>query len=117
LHWDISPATLNLKIPPMMLQTLVENAVKHGISRLKNGGILSIRSFITEDKIEWGVEILNSGVYAPEQNIEKSGVGLVNTRQRLDLIYAGKAKLHIRNKSDGIVETLILLPYAQNSDS
>lgn len=118
LSWNISAATQNLKIPPMMLQTLVENAVKHGISRLKSGGILSIRSFITEDQQEWGVEILNSGTYTPnEQSIDHSGVGLVNTRQRLDLIYAGKAKLYIQNKSDGIVETLLLLPYAQNPDS
>ena len=87
---DIAPATLPIKIPTMMLQTLVENAIKHGISALEQGGRIHIQSKF-EHPILW-LEIINTGKLQPSKKNENSlGFGLNSTRQRLHLIYNNNA--------------------------
>lgn len=77
-------------IPSLILQTLVENAIKHGISQSLNGGIIEIE--ITPNQNGYFVEIRNTtGV---SQNIKTStGTGLLNTQSRLDLFYGDKRNL------------------------
>jgi len=87
---DIDPASLNVQIPTMMLQTLVENAVKHGISVLEQGGIVQIRATYQQNILE--LTISNTGcLKAYELNESRLGFGLNSTKQRLKLIYNNKA--------------------------
>jgi LytS/YehU family sensor histidine kinase len=103
---EISPATLKSNLPPMMIQTLVENGIKHGISSLKNGGIVFIKSFVRNQNTI--IQITNSGQYNP--NPITSGLGIENTKERLRILFDDKACFSIINLDDKNVLTEITLP-------
>jgi LytS/YehU family sensor histidine kinase len=107
LEWKIAPGTESMEVPPLMVQTLVENGIKHGVARLPEGGILSVES----RKINDGLEIIirNSGQYDATK-IPESGFGMRNTIQRLSLLYDGKAKLEIANEDAKTVITKLFIP-------
>jgi len=93
-------------VPPMLLQTLVENAVKHGVAHDPKGGDLVIGAHRGVDALV--LTVRNSGHYEPGK-VNGTGIGLRNTRRRLELIYGGKASMHISNR-DGMVVTEVELP-------
>lgn len=99
LSFKIAPPKDSEKIliPSLILQTLVENAIKHGISQSLNGGIIEIE--IIPNQNGYFVEIRNtSGV---SQNMKNStGTGLMNTKSRLDLFYGDKHQFAINSVSD-----------------
>lgn len=101
--YDIDPNTLELPVPPMMLQTLVENAIKHGISKSVNGGTLVVKSHIKGLRHE--VTIQNTGQL--HENEGEGGFGLQSTRQRLELLYKEKANFEIYNLDDHTVEARV----------
>jgi two-component system LytT family sensor kinase len=94
-------------VPPMLLQTLVENAVRHGIAKLPNGGDLTITVGREADG-HLHITIRNSGSYRPGKS-QGTGIGLRNTRTRLEMIYGDQAGLQI-GEEDGQVVTLVRLP-------
>lgn len=96
----------NFLIPPLMIQTLVENGIKHGTSKIAEGGTIEINTTKRGEKLE--VLIFNTGVYN-ENNIPDTGFGLVNTQQRLNLIYGDEATFSIENE-DGRVKTKLIIP-------
>ncbi len=108
MHWEfnITGDTYDCQVPPMMLQTLVENAVKHGLSTRKNGGAILLNSFKENNQLI--IQLINTGQYTP--NEKRQGVGLENTRQRLHILYDEHASLQIKNKDHEHVETLITIP-------
>ena len=106
VKYEIDPETLVLPIPPMMLQTLVENAIKHGISKTITGGTVIIGSRVRNLQHEITVE--NTGQIREE--IAGHGFGLQSTRQRLSLLYGKKASFDIYNKNDETVEAKVLMP-------
>jgi two-component system, LytTR family, sensor kinase len=106
VFFDIDAQTELVQVPPMMLQTLCENAIKHGISASKQGGEIHIQSRIQDDQLT--VHISNSGKYQPKAHHE--GVGIQNTLERLQLLYDDKAYLHISNADDNTVLTEIVIP-------
>jgi two-component system LytT family sensor kinase len=104
---DISPACLGLEVPPLMVQTLVENAIKHGIAQLTNGGLLEIKGTIHQQQLH--VEIRNSGHYKGNTDSE-TGFGIRNTQQRLSLLYGERARFTIKNESAETVLTELIIP-------
>jgi LytS/YehU family sensor histidine kinase len=106
ISYSLDQSTLSMEVPPMMLQTLVENSVKHGISNLKNGGFVNIKTCQKESKL--CIEISNSGQYHPKENHD--GLGLENTKERLLLLYEGKATFEISNMNEEVVLTQICIP-------
>ena len=113
VHKNVDPATLPCMIPPMMLQTLVENAVKHGISKLTSGGELFINTRSVGNNLL--VDIKNSGQYKPG-TAKSTGIGLRNTRKRLNLLFGKKAELSISN-TDGYVSTHVRIPIQSEYES
>ncbi len=105
---NIDPQSLNYMIPPLMIQTLVENGIKHGISTLKNGGTVEVTSIVEADKLI--IQIRNAGQYLNGKPKEQTGFGLINTKKRLDLIYGEEAQFKIENESESTVLTEIILP-------
>ncbi|SMD35409.1 Histidine kinase [Reichenbachiella faecimaris] len=108
VEWEVSKRTHKIKIPPMMIQTLVENGIKHGISKLKSGGTISVMARIEGDFLV--VQIRNSGVYLDHKPITKRGYGLDNTKKRIELIYGEMARFSIKNESENTVLTELVLP-------
>ena len=89
-----------------MIQTLVENGIKHGISTLKDGGFIKISTQVDRNGLK--IVILNSGKFL-NGNTPALGYGLLNTRKRLELIYGDEASFKIGNDKKG-VKTEISIP-------
>ncbi|TCI85335.1 sensor histidine kinase [Tenacibaculum sp. M341] len=95
-------ATLSKEIPPMLLQILVENAIKHGIANLKSGGVVAINT-----EIEGGdllIKVINSGKLIAPENTTQLGVN--NVKQRLDLLYNNKASFTLKQIKEEVVATI-----------
>lgn len=107
-EFNLDPHSAQYLIPPLMVQTLVENGIKHGVSTLKNGGTISITSKIADDALI--IQIRNAGQYHNGKVNGTPGFGIVNTRKRLELIYGDQATFSISNETKRTVLTEIILP-------
>jgi two-component system, LytTR family, sensor kinase len=107
IEYKIDKDTLGLPVPPMMLQTLVENAIKHGISKQINGGLVKVISDFKGDFHELTVQ--NTGTLNGYKN-GAEGFGLSSTNNRLNLLFGEKAKFEIKQINGFLVEARVLLP-------
>ena len=105
VEYHIDAETLTQPVPPMMLQTLVENAIKHGIGKRMSGGIVKVTSDFNNNYHELIVE--NSGFLNGHANSD--GFGLSGTRNRLHLLFGDKAIFNISQNGE-LVEAKILIP-------
>jgi len=110
VSFNIAPETLNAPVPPMMLQTLVENAIKHGISKQVHGGDVIVTSCFNNHNLELMVK--NTGSLSAV--INEDGFGIKSTQDRLNLMYQGKAVFEIRNTHEEMVESKITIPLPTN---
>jgi len=110
IEYDIDWGSSDFWVPPFMIQTLVENGIKHGIAQLTEGGTISIKTKVTEND-ELKIQISNSGQYTAEK---KGGLGLTNTIQRLKLLYGDAAYLKIDNEKNNLVLTEVKIPHLYN---
>ena len=93
--------------PSMMLQTLVENAIKHGLEPKSEGGLIEIAAEIVDGQL--AVHVRDTGVgFMPKGD---GGVGLANVRERLKVLYRDRAELIISVPPGGGTRATILLPY------
>ncbi len=99
-------------VPPMLLQTLVENAVRHGIARLTQGGEVVVGARRSGSGLVLSVR--NTGEYIPGQ-VNGTGIGLSGTRKRLEMIYGHSATMHIENR-DGNVVTEVNIPWTHHEE-
>lgn len=106
VEYDIDEDTLDQPVPPMMLQTLVENAIKHGIGKMKSGGLIRVISDYRDNHHELIVQ--NTGQLGDSANGD--GFGISSTRNRLKLLFGGKATFAIRNTDNGMVEAKVQMP-------
>lgn len=95
-----------VEILPLSIQTLVENAIKHGISQIKEGGLITIKTGVHGDIFQITVE--NPGTLTTENN--DTGLGLKNLRERLLLHYGDRASLQVIQKSRDIVLATVNIP-------
>lgn len=112
--FDIDPDSSKFYVPPLMIQTLVENGIKHGISRLTEGGVIEMQTRVENGRLS--IRIRNSGRLNGERST-KGGLGLKNTVQRLKLIYGDDASFRIVNENDNFVLTEIVIPQKQSYES
>ncbi|HZT74326.1 MAG TPA: histidine kinase [Terriglobales bacterium] len=103
---DIAAEALEARVPPMLVQGLVENALKHGIARLPRGGELRLAAAVRAGCLH--VEVVNSGGLAPAR---PGGVGLANARERLRLLYGAGARLTLEESAPGETRAALTLPY------
>ncbi len=107
---DCDEKTFVCKVPPLLIQTLVENGIKHGISKLKSGGDIVISSGLKPSG-ELEITISNSGsLNQANRNFQSSGYGLRNSRKRLGLLFDDKAVLEIKNETNNTVKTTLIIP-------
>ena len=107
VEYEIDEDTLDQQVPPMMLQTLVENAIKHGISKQMNGGVVKIVSDFRNSCHEMIVQ--NTGHLNGALN-GYEGFGLSSTQNRLHLLYGEKANFEIRQATPTLVEAKLSIP-------
>lgn len=102
---SVSPETLNIAIPPMIVQMLVENAAKHGIGKLKEGGQINLSAYILGGNLV--ILVANSG----RLNIEEGStrLGLENIKKRLWLIFGDSATFSL-TENGNFVEAKICIP-------
>lgn len=105
---DISPEADSYQIPPLMIQTLVENGIKHGVATLTNGGQISLKAWQEENQLK--IQIRNSGQYVNGAGKSTTGYGIENTEQRLNLIFGKSASFNIGNENNQTVLTEIKIP-------
>jgi signal transduction histidine kinase len=103
---DLDPQALPALVPPLLLQCLVENAIKHGIAQLPSGGELEIRIRRNEEQLR--VDVCNSGTL---RNQDGTGIGLANARERLRLLYGKRAELSLTEDPAGWVQATLVLPF------
>jgi len=107
-EFNIDPDSYRFQVPPLMIQTLVENGIKHGISSLKEGGIISLQTKTNAETMT--ILIRNSGQFYSTPRKRTRGYGIDNTKQRLKLIFGEAATFHINNDGDSHVLTRVTIP-------
>jgi LytS/YehU family sensor histidine kinase len=104
----LDPAAANQLVPAMLLQTLVENAIKHGIAHLPEGGDVAVRAQHAGDELVIAVE--NTGTLRPPA-AGSTGVGLGNLRERLRLLHGPAATCELRAVSPDRVRAEVRVPW------
>lgn len=101
LNYDfqIQADTLNCLLPPFIIQTQVENAIKHGISKYPGVGTIIIACFIENNELI--LKVSNTGKLSSQTPL--TGVGFKNSAQRLELLYGNKAKISIEEVNDLVI--------------
>ncbi|HEX9002400.1 MAG TPA: histidine kinase [Blastocatellia bacterium] len=115
---DLAPETLPALVPSFILQPLVENAVKHGISQIPGAGLIEIRARSNNGKLLLCVQNNGPELSEPEPFAQPGGIGISNIRARLEKLYGAEHQFTIGNaESFGVVATLsIPLNSAVNHD-
>jgi len=112
LRLDIAPEALRQNIPPMLLQTLVENAVKYGLASRPEGGEIAITARCAGSRLE--LRVTNPGELsrapAARREAGSTGLGLSNASNRLRLLFGGDAALELREEPRGTVVAAVSLP-------
>ena len=108
---EIDPATVDRLVPSMMLQPLIENSIKHGLSSKVDGGTVRIRSRIENDRLYLSVE--DDGVGIPETKLAtlfEQGIGISNVNERLKVLYGNDYRMSIDSRPGHGTQTEIELP-------
>ena len=105
---------MSAQFPPMMLQSLVENSIKHGLEPKPEGGAVTISADIVDGRLR--VTVADTGLGFAAAARPGTGVGLANVRERLSALYGGRARLSIEaNDPSGTIVT-IDVPYTFEVD-
>lgn len=108
---DIQPETLDRLVPSMMLQPIVENSIRHGLSSKVTGGRVRVRSFLSENRLHVLVE--DDGVGIPEAKLAtlfEQGIGVSNVNERLKVLFGDDYRMWIDSKPGEGTTTGIELP-------
>jgi two-component system, LytTR family, sensor kinase len=106
---DIPVELFESSVPFLVLQPLVENAIRHGIAKSPDGGMIRVAGFRRSGRLR--LSIYNDGPCLPPDWVESSaGVGLSNLRMRLKMLYGTEFLLIVRNRDARGVEALVSVP-------
>ncbi len=105
-QFEIEEKVLMTKIPPMAIQLLVENAVKHGISLLSTGGHIQVN--VTDSQEQTLIEVFNSGQI--KEKPSQSGIGLKNLRDRVEILFGTFGEISLTNHTSDTVKASIKIP-------
>ena len=110
LELDIPSDLRKAQIPSLMLQPLVENAIKHGIAKRAQGGLVRVAASRSDAALR--LSVYNDGPLLSESGQAiPDGIGLANLRTRLGLLYGDRFELRLENRGVAGVEVNVVLPY------
>lgn len=107
VNWNIDERARLAYVPSLLLQPLVENAIKHGITKRADSGRIDISAHVLGDRLELSVR--DDGVGVKSSYAE--GVGLSNTRERLRTLYGNDGSLSITPTAEGGTEAILHIPF------
>ena len=108
---EVEPQTLDRLVPSMLLQPIVENSIKHGLSKKLNGGTIRLRSRLVESNLEIVIE--DDGVGIDESKLEnlfEQGIGVSNVNERLKVLFDGEYRMYIDSKPGEGTRTQLDIP-------
>ncbi len=106
---DVPDGLLSAEFPPMMIQSLVENAIKHGLEPKAEGGSLGIKAEILHGKL--ALTVTDTGLGFGRADTAGTGVGLANIRERLNLLYGTKGTVTVTESQPSGTRVTITIPY------
>lgn len=106
---DVDEKAKTALVPPLSLQTLAENGIRHGISQMKEGGILTIQASVSSESLQITVTDNGRGVHS-SADTQNTGVGLENLDARLKALYEDDAHLSLENLSEGGCRASFTIP-------
>jgi two-component system, LytTR family, sensor kinase len=110
LNVDVPKELFAAQVPSLILQPMVENAVKHGIAKRVHGGAIRISAFRSNGRLT--LTVYNDGPkLPPEWEKTNSGIGISNVRTRLQGLYGDGFELNMRNQEPGGVEVSVSVPF------
>ena len=109
VRWDVAPATESLALPPLTIQPLVENALRHGIGSRIEGGTIDVSVRTEADTLV--IEVADDGAGFPA--VHREGTGLGNLRERMKALHGEAARLDIRSQPRGAAVS-VRLPRTQD---
>ena len=110
IEYQVEPDTLSARVPSLLLQPLVENAIRHGIAPRREGGRVTIGARRDDGHLRLWVADDGPGL-SPGQRVTGGGLGLENTRARLMHLYGHDQSLELRNRVAGGVEVSLMMPF------
>ena len=113
----VESQVLDTRVPSMILQPLVENAIKHGVTPRPAAGRVEVSA--ERDGRVLRIAVRDDGVGLPEGSESgglREGIGLRNTRRRLEQLYDGQQRFELRNRVGGGVEALLAIPFRIGDD-
>ncbi|MGC1361093.1 MAG: histidine kinase [Silvibacterium sp.] len=117
---EIDPMTLDLPVPSMLLQPLIENSIKHGLEPRISGGTITLRSRIEADRMM--IEVEDDGVgIAPGRShssgvLRGTGIGMKNVRERLDVLFGGAAHFDVTSRPGRGTKVTLAIPVREERD-
>jgi LytS/YehU family sensor histidine kinase len=110
---DIDPETLDARVPCLILQPLVENAVRHGIAPLSRPGRIEVRAHRQNGTLR--LEVCDNGAGLKPEEGSREGIGLGNTRARLLQLYGRSQALRMHNAPTGGLVVSVDIPFSPAS--
>jgi two-component sensor histidine kinase len=112
---EIDPAALDIAVPALILQPLVENSVHHGIEPRETGGTIFIRARHQDSSLRFEIQDDGEGFNADQLAALRAGVGLSNTKARLQELYGDAHRFRITPNAEGGLTVAVELPWRQAS--
>jgi two-component system LytT family sensor kinase len=116
VRMEIDPAALDARVPNLILQPLVENAIRHGIAPRAAPGLVEIRAERQNGMIELEVRDNGAGLNSAQPESLMKGIGLSNTRARLKQLYGAAHRFELRERDGGGLTVTIAIPFHNGTD-
>jgi hypothetical protein len=114
---DIPDALADVAIPALILQPIVENAIKHGIAHALHGGMVAVTARVKSDApTRLVITVRNTGAHLLRHSPAEHGIGLDNVRRRLDCYFGADASFRLAADSDGSTVAELLIPVPELDD-
>jgi sensor histidine kinase YesM len=109
VHLDLPAALSNIAMPPMLLQPLIENAIKHGLEPKMEGGTLELKAERAGESIR--ISVIDTGLGF--SNSPSNGIGLKNVRERIEKLYGAKGGVSIEENLPSGTRVVVTMPYSE----
>jgi signal transduction histidine kinase len=114
---EVDPDVLNARVPNLILQPLVENAIRHGIAPRPGAGFIEIQACRDGEVLELCVRDNGPGLPTARMAVKKNGLGVANTRARLEQMYGNDQRFDLRNGHHGGLVVTVRIPYQEEEEA